>query len=202
MESTRETEDMQDTKSPDPAQERAMLEKEIDKLNRERRMASLDAIPGQDPPAHARLREVERKIAGVEERIRAMDSEAAAERESAEAQRIERARAARPDAVEKMTAMLVKFDGRFDRDLERLLSQRKSKAEDVLALYMLGRQAYSLRHDLYSLTGDPRHGKTWDVPARLGQLTELIPECFATHTSKPRVEKPWAELYESAKVGT
>ena len=96
MQVIRETEDMQETKSPDPAQDRARLEKELDKLNFECKMASLDAIPGQDPPAHVRLREVERKIAGIEERIRAIDSGVAAERESAETERIEQARAARP----------------------------------------------------------------------------------------------------------
>ena len=99
-----------------------------------------------------------------------------------------------------MKDMLVKFDQKFERDLDRLLSQRRPKADDVRAVYDLGKQAYSLSHDLLDLTNQREFKRPWNIRARLGEdLAMMIHEMFVPSFRKPPVGRPWADLYEVVK---
>ncbi len=164
-------------------------------LEKRRTRLALAVEEGQ-PGAEEDLEKVEEEISRLtrnEERS-ALAAKARAQRDK-EKQAEERAK-----AIEAMKDMLVKFDQKFERDLDRLLSQRRPKADDVRAVYDLGKQAYSLSHDLLDLTNQREFKRPWNIRARLGEdLAMMIHEMFVPSFRKPPVGRPWADLYEVVK---
>lgn len=164
-------------------------------LEAKRARLALEAEEGHEG-AEKELEDVEReleRLGRLQERS-ALAAKARAQRDK-EKQAEERAK-----AIEAMKDMLVKFDQKFERDLDRLLSQRRPKADDVRAVYDLGKQTYALAHDLLDLTNQREFKRPWNIRARLGEdLAMMIHEMFVPSFRKPPVGRPWADLYEVVK---
>ena len=103
------------------------------------------------------------------------------------------------EVIRQMEEMLVKLEAELEKKLKALKSKPDPERGDVLPVYVLARQAYGLSHDLHGITGLLKHSRHWDIRNRLGNLSELIPECFSPNIPKPKVKTPWAELYEIAR---
>ena len=98
-----------------------------------------------------------------------------------------------------MDELLVKLEAELEKKLKALKSTPDAERKNVLPVYILARQAYGLSHDLHGITGLLKHSRHWDIRNRLGNLAELIPECFSPNIPKPKIETPWRELCEIAR---
>ncbi len=163
----------------------------IESLQNERARLSLQLEEGLDV-AEA-LDKVEQQLFELK---RSGERKAAASR-ARESRDRERKAQARADAIEGMKKMLAGMDKKFEAELERLLAERHPGADEVRGLYVLGRQAYALSHDLFAVTEERRYWRSWTLPARLEAFK--VPDLFIPNAPKPRIPKPWDKLLKIAR---
>ena len=166
-------------------------------LEEKRASLALDVEEGRQS-AEKELKEVERELEQLR-RFEERSALAAKAREERDKEGLVRKRA---EAIQAMDKMFARMEREFERDLERLKSRSRPRAEDVRAFYVLARQTYALSHDLRDLTGERKYYRTWNINAQLGQLADLIPEMFVGSLPKPPIERPWAKLHDTARSAT
>ncbi len=108
--------------------------------------------------------------------------------------RVEDCRAALTKAaIAAMDEMLVDLDAQTAAALAAFMAT--PRAEEAHTAARLYREAYSLGHDLLSVTGAMKHRRTWSV-GLFRRFAEVDP---ALRAAKPVVDQPWAHLLKLAR---
>jgi len=168
---------------------------EVTRENLERQRAQLALEVEEGRGGMEKLEKIESELSRLDRGIerKALAAKARLERDKKESLR------RKAEAIQQMEEMLVKLEAELEKKLKALKSKPDPERIDVLPVYVLARQAYGLSHDLHGITGLLKHSRHWDIRNRLGNLAELIPECFSPNIPKPKIETPWRELYEIAR---
>lgn len=161
---------------------------ELTTLRQRRQRLALDAQT--DAAAQVQLELVEQNIDRLtrqQERAVLVEAERAVRATEAAAHR-------RIEIIEELTVRLIKLEQERDTKVRAILIALAPDAAEVEQAYVLARQAYSLAHDLLSLTGDhQRFHRAWNVRALLGPASARLPVALPGQ-KKPFTPRQWTSL--------